>query len=141
MIKKVNVYPTIPIYTIKNPIVSTVLNIELSVGDILTCIYSRAKVEEILPNGEFVRLDLKNYNKENYCETSIEHISNLVEPSNVDESNVEVNIQQEMLPEEATIEDGSLNIEIPETISPVEEQVEENLVVEHQEKIRKNKKR
>lgn len=142
MIKKVNVYPVVPIYALRTPINSTTLHAELSTGDILTCIYARAKVEEILPNGQTIRLDLKNYDKNNYCEPTIEHISKIDEPSNVDESNVEINTKQEVLQQEATIEDGSLNIEIPETISPEEEiQVEENLAVEVQDKRRKNKNR
>lgn len=139
MIKKVNVYPVVPIFALRNPINSATLHAELSTGDILTCIYARAKVEEVLPNGQVVRLDLKNYDKVNYCEPTIEHISNLDEPSNVDESNVEVNAQEEVLPEVATIEDGSLDI--PEAINPEEVQVEENLVVENRGKNKKNKNR
>lgn len=139
MIKKVNVYPIAPIYTLRTPINSAILHAELSVGDILTCIYARAKVEEILPNGQIIRLNLKNYNKVNYCEPTIEHTSNINEPSNVDESNVEVNTQEEVLPEVATKNDGSF--EIPETISPEKVQVEENLVVENQGKNKKNKNR
>ena len=135
MIKKVNVYPIVPIYALRTPINSTVLHAELSVGDILTCIYARAKVEEVLPNGQVVLLDLKNYNKVNYYEPTIEHNNKLEEPSNVDESNVEINTKKEVLSEEATKEDGSLDI--PEAIIP-EEEVEENLVVESQGK-RKNK--
>lgn len=137
MVKKVNVYPIIPIYALRTPITSTVLHAELSVGDILTCIYARAQVDEVLPNGEVVRLDLKNYNKVNYYEPIIEHNSNLDEPSNVDESNVEINTKEEVLSEEATKEDGSL--EIPETISPVKVQVEENLVVESHKKQKSKK--
>lgn len=140
MIKKVNVYPVVPVFALKNPIYSTTLNTKLSTGDILRCIYSRAKVEEILPNGKIIRLDLKNYNTVNYCEQPIEHNNNLEELSNVDESNIGVDVQVGMEPEEATEEDSSLDI--PETISPEEEQVEENLVVEHQDRNnRKNKRK
>lgn len=139
MIKKVNVYPVVPIYALRTPINSTTLHAELSTGDILTCIYSRAKVEEVLPNGQVIILDLKNYDKVNYCQSTIEHNNNLDESSNVDESNVEVEHPRRSVTEVATIEDGSLDF--PEAISPEEVQVEENLVVENRGKNKKNKNR
>lgn len=66
MRKRVNVEPTIgPIYTLRVPITGKILNHEMSVGDILNCIYARARVDEILPSGELVRLNLTNYDKDN----------------------------------------------------------------------------
>lgn len=64
MKKIVDVYPYIPITQIKHPIVTNTLNIELSTGDILTCICAKAKVEEVLSDGTRVRLNFSNYDKE-----------------------------------------------------------------------------
>lgn len=138
MLKRVNVFPTIPVYNIKNPIVGTTFNVELSSGDILCCIYARAKVEEILPNGKTINLNLKNYNKVNFTEEIVEHVNN-IEESIVEESNEETN-NDIVLGEEATENIDSSENDSFETISP-EEQVEENLVVEDHCQKKKNKKR
>ena len=63
--KRVNVKICGPIYTVNPPITRTVLDTELSVGDIRNCICAKATVEEILNNGKIIRLDLYNYNKDN----------------------------------------------------------------------------
>ena len=138
MLKRVNVFPTIPVYNIKNPIVGTTFNVELSSGDILCCIYARAKVEEILPNGKTINLNLKNYNKVNFTEEIVEHVNN-IEESIVEESNEETN-NDIVLGEEATENIDSSENDSFETISP-EEQVEENLAVENHYEKKKNKKR
>lgn len=137
MFKRVNVFPTVPVYSIKNPIIGTTFNVELSVGDILCCIYARAKVEEILPNGNTINLNLKNYNKVNFIEEKVEHVSN-TEGSKVEESNNKLNTTSVLEEQIATLEDPS-EVVYPEAINP-EEQVEENLVVDKQQK-KKNKKR
>lgn len=149
MIKKVNVYPVHPILTIKNAIYHTALNIDLSVGDIRNCIYARAKVEEILPDGSLLVLNLKNYNKCNYME---EHINNsVVSLPEVEEDEKDTN-QTELVEkmvesrseEKETTDEKS--VEDLEAISPAEvtveeeqtSEVEENLVVDNNSK--KNKK-
>lgn len=63
--KKVNVKISGPIYSVKPPIQRNVMGIMLSPGDIRNCICSKAIVEEILDNGDVIRLDLYNYNKNN----------------------------------------------------------------------------
>lgn len=144
MIKKVNVYPVYPVLTIRNPILHTTLNIELGVGDIERCIYARAKVEEILPNGKILVLNLKNYNKCNYEK---EHINNSVAslPENkVEEDTIDLvnNLDGDSEAKEAT----EFKVENLETISPAEvtveeeqtSEVEENLAVDNN--YRKNKK-
>lgn len=149
MIKKVNVYPVYPILSIRNPIVHTTLNVELSVGDIERCIYGRAKVEEILPNGKIVVLNLKNYNKCNFEE---EHINNLVAslPENENEEDT-INLVKELEGDsEAKEATENEKVESLETISPAEvtveeeqtSEVEENLVVDNNnyKKNKKNKK-
>ena len=65
MFKTVDVIPQFPIYALRVPIVGPVLNTELSIGDIRTCLHSGAFVDEILESGDKVRLNLSNYDKDN----------------------------------------------------------------------------
>ena len=62
--KKVNVYPVMPIFTVYPPITQKQEGVELPLGKIEKCLIARAKVEEIFPNGQTVRLNLRNYDKE-----------------------------------------------------------------------------
>lgn len=65
LIKKVNIYPTMPIIGL-NPVVRTVTkNVFKSVDEIKICINARAIVEEILNDGSILRLNLSNYDKNN----------------------------------------------------------------------------
>lgn len=143
MIKKVNVYPVYPILTIKTPIYHTTLNIELGIGDIERCIYGRAKVEEILPNGKMIPLTLENYKKCNYME---EHISKSVAslPENGEDVNTKELVEDVDSGSEAKEATENDVIEGLETISPEESyeesEVEENLVVDHNRKNKKQKK-
>ena len=148
MIKKVNVYPVFPILTIRNPIYHTALNIELNVGDIERCIFGRAKVEEILPDGKIIVLNLKNYNKCNYVE---EHIGKSVAslPENKKDENT-IKLVDKLDGDSEAKEATEEKVEILEAISPAEvpateehqtSEVEENLVVEdNNRKNKKNKK-
>jgi len=65
MYKIVNIKPSGPVYSLRVPIISPVMGVQMSVGDILRCIHSRAAVTEILPNGEKIALNLSNYDKDN----------------------------------------------------------------------------
>ena len=65
MDKIVNIYPTWPITRLNPPIRSVVKNVTKSVEDIRVCLVSRAKVEEVLPDGSTVALSFNNYNKDN----------------------------------------------------------------------------
>lgn len=64
MNKIVNIYPTTPITGVNPPIRSMVRHITKSVNDIRTCIIARAIVEEVLPSGCTILLDLSNYDKD-----------------------------------------------------------------------------
>lgn len=66
MYKKVNIYPQTPITNIRPPIRSVTKKVTRSEEDIRACIIARAKVEEILPDGSIIRLNLTNYNINNY---------------------------------------------------------------------------
>ena len=70
MNKKVNIYPSMPITRVNPPIRSSVRRVTKSVEEIRICLLSRAVVEEILPNGEIIRLNMGNYdNCNNTCTT------------------------------------------------------------------------
>lgn len=68
MKKLVNIEAKSPVRTITPPLMGKHYRVELSYGEILKCICARAIVDEILPNGKLLRLDLANYNKVNYVE-------------------------------------------------------------------------
>lgn len=136
MNKIVNVYPTVPVYSLRVPVVGTILNAELSVGDILVCIYARAKVEEVLPSGKKVILNLNNYNAiiEDEIVEEKQHISNILVEEH--EAISPEQIIEDVTPAETTV------IETEPTEEVIElEQVEEKLVVEPRQQKNKNSKR
>lgn len=69
MVKKVNIRASVPIKDFKPPIYGTCNGIEMSTGDILKCLCKHAIVEEVLPDGSTVRLDMKNYYTDNAPKT------------------------------------------------------------------------
>lgn len=66
MEKLVNISAKTPVRTLKVTIYGDIFGMNMSVGDIFKCICGRAIVDEILPNGEKVRLNMSNYNTVNY---------------------------------------------------------------------------
>ena len=69
MVKKVNIVAQIPIRTVYPPIYGTYHGVMMSPAIILKCILHKAIVEEILPNGDTIRLTVKNYNTINNPES------------------------------------------------------------------------
>ena len=67
--KKVNIYPSTPIVSVTPPIRTTVKGATKKIETIRKCIIARAKVEEVLPTGDTVILDLSNYDKDNRFNT------------------------------------------------------------------------
>lgn len=61
--KVVNIYPSMPITGVNPPIRSTVKRVTKSINEIRACLMARAIVEEILPSGKTVRLNISNYDK------------------------------------------------------------------------------
>lgn len=61
--KVVNIYPSMPITGVNPPIRSSVKRVTKSVEEIRACLMARAVVEEVLPNGKTVRLNIGNYDK------------------------------------------------------------------------------
>ena len=82
--KVVNIYPSSPIIGVNPPIRSAVRHVTKSVKDIRICIMSRAKVEEILPNGKTIRLGFDNYDKDNYVTEDV--VVDTVDDTTVDET-------------------------------------------------------
>lgn len=64
-IKKVNVYPTMPITTVNPSIRGRMLRVNMTVENIYKCLIAHATVEEILNNGNIIRLTMANYAKDN----------------------------------------------------------------------------
>ena len=65
MKKKINVYAKIPFCYGNGVIRGNMNNITLDIEGIRQLIQDKKKVDEILPNGELLRLDLTNYNTNN----------------------------------------------------------------------------
>lgn len=152
MTKRVNIRTTMAVRNINPPICGTCNNVIMSTGDILKCLCRRAFVEEILPDGTTVRLNMKNYYTDNGAgldatkkvevvkEPEIEVIPAVEDPEEVipaaEESIVEpeVEVVEEPVKEE-TIEQPEVEVipavEDPEEVIPAsEESVEEPSTVE-----------
>ena len=65
MKKKINVYAKIPFCYGNGVIRGNMNNITLDIEGIRRLILAKAIVDEVLPNGELLRLDLTNYNLNN----------------------------------------------------------------------------
>ena len=65
MTKRVNINAPVAIRNITPPIYGVCKNVIMSTGDILKCLCKRAIVDEILPNGSTVRLNMRNYYTDN----------------------------------------------------------------------------
>lgn len=65
MTKRVNINTPVAIKTITPPIYGTCKNVIMTTGDILKCLCRRAIVEEILPDGSTIRLNMRNYYTDN----------------------------------------------------------------------------
>ena len=108
MMKKVNVLVNRPIYTVKPAIIRNAMGVYLSTEDIKRCLWSKAAVEEVLPTGEIIPLDLRNFDKVHYVDVAKESDKvsvNVVEPK-VEEEKVVV--KEEVVveePKEGQIED------------------------------------
>lgn len=65
MTKRVNINAPVAIRNITPPIYGVCKNVIMSTGDILKCLCKRAIVDEILPDGSTVRLNMRNYYTDN----------------------------------------------------------------------------
>ena len=107
MMKKVNVLVNRPIYTVKPAIIRNAMGVYLSTEDIKRCLWGKAFVEEVLPTGELIPLDLRNFDKVHYVDVAKESDKvtiNVVEPK-VEEEKVVVKEEVVEEPKEGQIED------------------------------------
>ena len=107
MMKKVNVLVNRPIYTVKPAIIRNAMGVYLSTEDIKRCLWGKAFVEEVLPTGELIPLDLRNFDKVHYVDVAKESDKvsvNVVEPK-VEEEKVVVEEPKEGQIEDIDIED------------------------------------
>jgi len=65
MTKKVNIQTTVAIRNINPPICGRYTGVIMSTSDILKCLCRRAQVDEVLPDGRLVRLNMSNYYLDN----------------------------------------------------------------------------
>lgn len=65
MTKIVNIRTRVAVRTVTPPICGTVKGIVMTTGDILKCLCKRAQVEEVLPDGTTVKLNMSNYYTDN----------------------------------------------------------------------------
>ena len=127
--KKVNIYPSTPIVSVTPPIRTTVKGATKKIETIRKCIIARAKVEEILPTGDTVILDLSNYDKDNRFNTE----SKMDIPETPADPIVpEAPVVEEPVKEESAKEEETVVEEAPVVEEPVKEEtvVEEAPVVE-----------
>ena len=98
MTKRVNIKAPVAIRTITPPIYGTCNNIIMTTGDILKCICKKAIVEEILPDGSTVRLNMRNY----YTDNGAGLDAKKVELAKKDEEKIPENTAEEAVNEDNT---------------------------------------
>lgn len=144
MDKKVNIYPRKPITNVVPPIRCVCYNVTKPIGIIETCLLNGATVEEILPSGEIIELNLSNYDKDNSIP--------VVEKEDIDIVNVsslEINtMPTEEIAEQIAIENTSETLDPQEEITEnnIQEEISENnteesIVQDDQINIKKNNKK
>ena len=131
--KKVNIYPSTPIVSVTPPIRTTVKGATKKIETIRKCIIARAKVEEILPTGDTVILDLSNYDKDNRfnTESKMDIPETPADPIVPDAPVVEQPVkEEEPAKEEETIVEEAPVVETPadNTEETVEEDAEDEEV-------------
>ena len=130
--KKVNIYPSTPIVSVTPPIRTTVKGATKKIETIRKCIIARAKVEEILPTGDTVILDLSNYDKDNRfnTESKMDIPETPADPIVPDAPVVEESVKEEPVKEEETVVEEAPVVEAPadDTEKIVEEDAEEEEV-------------
>ena len=138
MKKKVNVKignNSFGVYTVKPPIVRTAMGIELTPGDIQKCLWAKAIVEEVLPDGSILPLNLNNYDKDNapkiVNQGTIEHEVKMEVNEEFKKENIEVNVKEKQPMEEA------VKVEIKDEVVVEEVKEEEKEVAEEQHNTKK----
>ena len=130
--KKVNIYPSTPIVSVTPPIRTTVKGATKKIETIRKCIIARAKVEEILPTGDTVILDLSNYDKDNRfnTESKMDIPETPADPIVPEAPVVDEPVKEESAKEEETVVEEAPVVETPadDTEETVEEDAEDEEV-------------
>ena len=150
MTKRVNIRTTMAVRNINPPICGTCNNVIMSTGDILKCLCRRAFVEEILPDGTTVRLNMKNYYTDNGAgldatkkvevvkEPEVEVIPAVEDPEEVipaAEESVEEPVKEKTI-EESVVEPEAESVDEPVKDETIEEsEVEVIPAVEEPEEV------
>lgn len=128
MNKVVNIYPSMAILGVNPPIRTTQVKVTKSTSEIRACIIARATVDEVLPNGKTIRLNLNNYNKDNialYCKPEPKVFSTVIKDAPAKDAKLDV--KQEVV-------EASIN-----TVSSTENPEKETAEVEQPQFIKRKK--
>ena len=101
--KVVNVKADIPLRDFKPPIHGTCKNVTMTTGQILRCLCKRAIVDEVLPDGSTIRLNMSNYYLDNSSSVTTKTEVPAAEPeakTQVVETRPDVNEEPEAVTEE-----------------------------------------
>lgn len=140
MTKRVNVRANIAIRNINPPIYGTCNNIIMTTGDILKCLCRRAHVEEILPDGHTVKLNMSNYFTDNgaglSASTAAVEKENITEPTvtpATDETTDITDTVEDSCAEISSAENMEINeIDTVEDVAPIDEDVVEETPIEEE---------
>ena len=128
MNKIVNIYPSMAILGVNPPIRTTQIKVTKSTSEIRACIIARATVDEVLPNGKTIRLNLNNYNKDNvslYCKLEPKVAPAIIK--DISTKDTKINAKQEI-------------VETPvNTVSSTEKPEKETVEVEQPQFIKRKK--
>lgn len=138
MTKRVNVQAKVAVRNTNPPVYGRHDNIVMTTSDILKCLCRRAIVDEIMPDGSLVRLNMKNYYLDNGAGLTASNPVRIVIPKEKRvekpvepkvEEPVKVEETKEEVPEAPAVEDAA-EAQVVETTGPIENEVETQSIVE-----------
>lgn len=138
MTKRVNVQAKVAVRNTNPPVYGRHDNIVMTTSDILKCLCRRAIVDEIMPDGSLVRLNMKNYYLDNGAGLTASNPVRIVIPKEKRvekpvepkvEEPVKVEETKEEVPEAPAAEDAA-EAQVVETTGPIENEVETQSIVE-----------
>lgn len=141
MTKRVNVQAKVAVRNTNPPVYGRHDNIVMTTSDILKCLCRRAIVDEIMPDGSLVRLNMKNYYLDNGAGLTASNPVRIVVPKEkkvvepvIEEPKVEEPVKveetKEEVPETPAVEEETAEAQVVETTGPIENEVETQSVEE-----------
>lgn len=131
--KRVNVYAKFPVRSVDPVIHGVKKNTDMTISDILKCLCRGARVEEILPDGKTVNLNMNNYYTDNTTKI-VASIHTEQKSTPVISDNEVVTHEEDVVKiEDTTVvqEELAVEEEVPE--APIEAQVVETETLETEE--------